>query len=275
MSRSTLKVGLTLEGWPRETTVWLKVRPSNRHGESGAHRENQPPRHGDTEILCVSVSPWLIYPLWARAGSVNVLGRFIASQRPKQYDFRRVGLPLGQAFGTEAVRARCGQRTVARHARIVDHRQRPRATEHRIGVRIESIQPPGCLVTAQSHLTLLRTLERIHRLIELDVASARDANGQCRIACDTAMINRCIRVFTELFFSSLSPITGRLPSPPRRDQVGVLSDFVRSMKATFVPRTGTMRSTRAAGCLMSPVQVHSHSGGVLNSDRRESTCGGA
>src|SRR5438128_11521192 len=160
----------------------------------------------------LTLERWPREPTW--------LGRFIASQRPKQYDFRRVGLPLGQASGTEAVRACCGQRTAARHARIVDHRQRARATEHRIGVRIESIQPLCCFVTAQSHLTLLRTLERIHRLIELDVASARDAYGQCRIACDTAMINRYIRVFAELFFSSLSPITGRLPSAPRRDQVG-------------------------------------------------------
>src|SRR5947207_7958231 len=38
------------------------ARPDNRHGGGGAHRENKPQRHKDTENLCVSVSPWLILP---------------------------------------------------------------------------------------------------------------------------------------------------------------------------------------------------------------------
>src|SRR5436190_21386801 len=48
---------------------------SNRHRGGGAHRENKPQRHKDTEKLCVSVSPWLIYSQRAHACSVNSLER--------------------------------------------------------------------------------------------------------------------------------------------------------------------------------------------------------
>src|SRR5438477_769506 len=44
------------------------------HGGGREHRENKPQRHKDTENLCVSVSPWLIYPLRAHACSVNSVG---------------------------------------------------------------------------------------------------------------------------------------------------------------------------------------------------------
>ena len=56
------------------------VRPGHGHRGSGEHRENEPQRHKDTEVLCVSVSPWLNYPLRARAGSVNSLATTINAE---------------------------------------------------------------------------------------------------------------------------------------------------------------------------------------------------
>src|SRR5205809_1778506 len=44
---------------------------NNRHRAGGAHGEDRPQRHKDTENLCVSVSPWLIYSLRSHAASVN------------------------------------------------------------------------------------------------------------------------------------------------------------------------------------------------------------
>src|SRR5438093_10958774 len=68
------------------------VRPGHGHRGSGEHRENEPQRHRDTEVLCASVSPWLNYPLRARAGSVNAPGR--SGAPPARFSSQELRWPL-------------------------------------------------------------------------------------------------------------------------------------------------------------------------------------